>query len=247
MSEVAIVTGASKGIGRAVVKLLKENNYTVVSISRSKSDIGDVIYDADVSDRSTVFRIVNEVLEKFGKIDVLVNNAGFGVYGSFLETDLNEEEYMIRTNLLAPLYFMKAVLPHMVSRRKGSVVNIVSEAAYVSTPKLLVYSATKAGLASLTNGLWAEMRKYNVRVSGVYPGPVRTNFTSHPSFKKNNGDPFTNYSVEPEAVAKAVLKAIRTGKREIYVPSRLKLDPYFLKLANLFQSFTYTIVSNYFS
>ncbi|ADB86980.1 hypothetical protein LD85_1310 [Saccharolobus islandicus L.D.8.5] len=143
MSEVAIVTGASKGIGRAVVKLLKENNYTVVSISRSKSDIGDVIYDADVSDRSTVFRIVNEVLEKFGKIDVLVNNAGFGVYGSFLETDLNEEEYMIRTNLLAPLYFMKAVLPHMVSRRKGSVVNIVSEAAYVSTPKLLVYSATK--------------------------------------------------------------------------------------------------------
>jgi len=247
MSEVAIVTGASKGIGRAVVKLLKENNYTVVSISRSKSDIGDVIYDADVSDRSTVFRIVNEVLEKFGKIEVLVNNAGFGVYGSFLETDLNEEEYMIRTNLLAPLYFMKAVLPHMVSRRKGSVVNIVSEAAYVSTPKLLVYSATKAGLASLTNGLWAEMRKYNVRVSGVYPGPVRTNFTSHPSFKKNNGDPFANYSVEPEAVAKAVLKAIRTGKREIYVPSRLKLDPYFLKLANLFQSFTYTIVSNYFS
>lgn len=75
------------------------------------------------------------------------------------------------------------------------------------------------------------MRKYNVRVSGVYPGPVRTNFTSHPSFKTNNGDPFANYSVKPEAVAKAVLKAIRSGKREIYVPSRLKLDPYFLKLA----------------
>ncbi|QPG48598.1 SDR family NAD(P)-dependent oxidoreductase [Saccharolobus solfataricus] len=247
MLEVAIVTGASKGIGRAVAKLLKENNYIVISIARSKSDVGDVIYEADVTDKSTDFRIVNEVLEKFGKIDVLVNNAGFGVFGSFLETDIDEEERMVRTNFLAPIYFMKAVLPHMVSRRKGSIVNIISEAAYVSTPKLLVYSGTKAGLASITNGLWAEMRKYNVKVSGVYPGPVRTNFTSHPSFKKSNGDPFGSYNVEPEAVAKAVLKAIRTGKREIYVPSRLKLDPYFLKLANLFQSLTYTIVSKYFS
>ncbi|WP_338601848.1 SDR family oxidoreductase [Sulfolobus tengchongensis] len=247
MSEIAIVTGASKGIGRAVAKILKANNYTVISISRSRADIGDLIYEADVSDKSTVFKIVNEVLEKYGRIDVLVNNAGFGVYGSFLETDLDEEEYMIRTNFLAPIYFMKAVLPHMVSRRKGNIINIISEAAYVSTPKLIVYSGTKAGLASVTNGLWAEMKKYNIRVSGIYPGPVRTNFTSHPSFKRSNSDPFSKYAVEPEEVANAVLKAIRTGKREIYVPSKLKLDPYFLKLANLFQNFTYDLISKYFS
>ncbi|MEM3204513.1 MAG: SDR family oxidoreductase [Saccharolobus sp.] len=245
MNEVAIVTGASKGIGKATAKLLKDNGYVVVSISRSKAEIGDLIYEADVSNRELVFRIVNDILNKFGKIDVLVNNAGFGVYGSFSETDLNEEEYMVKTNLLAPIYFMKSVIPHMVSRRKGSIVNIVSEAAYVSTPKLLVYSATKAGLASITNGLWAEMRKFGVKVSGIYPGPVRTNFSSHPSFKSQNSDSFSKYAVEPDEVAKAVLKAIRTGKREIYVPSRLKLDPYFLKLANLFQSVTYRIISKY--
>ncbi|MDT7862426.1 MAG: SDR family oxidoreductase [Saccharolobus sp.] len=246
MSEVAIVTGASKGIGRAIANLLKENNYIVVSVSRTKADVGDLIYEADVSDKGNVFRIVSEVLDKFGRIDVLVNNAGFGVYGSFLETDLNEEEYMVKTNFLAPIYFMKAVLPHMVSRRKGNIVNIISEAAYVSSPKLLVYSGTKAGLASVTNGLWAEMRKYNVKVSGVYPGPVKTNFTSHPSFKKVSSDPFAKYAVNPEDVARAVLKAIRTGKREIYVPSKLKLDPYFLKFVNLFQSITYRIISKYF-
>lgn len=83
MSEVAIVTGASKGIGRAIANLLKENNYIVVSVSRTKADVGDLIYEADVSDKGNVFRIVNEVLDKFGRIDVLVNNAGFGVYGSF--------------------------------------------------------------------------------------------------------------------------------------------------------------------
>lgn len=245
---IAIVTGASKGIGRETARLLKENGYTVISISRSKPEIGDVTYEADVSDKSTVFKIVKETIERFGRIDVLVNNAGFGVYGSFLETELEEEEYMVRTNLLGAIYFMKAVLPYMVSRRSGSIVNIVSEAAYVSSPKLLVYSGTKAALSSITNGLWAEMRKYNVKVSGVYPGPVKTSFTSHPSFKRaGNGDPFSKYAVEPTEVAKAVLKAIRTGKREIYVPSKLKLDPYFLKLGNLFQSLTYRIVSKYFS
>ncbi|TRM84462.1 3-oxoacyl-ACP reductase, partial [Sulfolobus sp. F3] len=198
-------------------------------------------------DKENVFSVVKNVLSKFGKIDVLVNNAGFGIYGSFLETDLSEEEYMIKTNLLGPIYFMKAVLPHMVSRRSGSIVNIISEAAYVSTPKLLVYSATKSALSSITNGLWAEMRKYNVKVSGIYPGPVKTNFSSHPSFKKAGSDPFAKYAVEPEHVARAVLKAIKTGKREIYVPSKLKLDPYFLKLSNLFQSLTYGFISKYFA
>ncbi|NON62739.1 SDR family oxidoreductase, partial [Acidianus sp. RZ1] len=178
-------------------------------------------------------------------IDILVNNAGFGIYGSFLETSLEEEEYMVRTNLLAPIYFTKLILPRMISRRSGSIVNVVSEAAYVSSPTLLVYSATKSALASFTNGLWAEMRKYGVKVSGIYPGPVKTNFTSHPSFKDAK-DSFSRFSVEPEKVARAVIKAIKTGKREIYVPSKIFLDPYFLKFSYIMQSITYRIVSKIF-
>jgi hypothetical protein len=246
MQRVAIVTGASKGIGRAIAIRLKDEGYFVVSISRSKADVGDLIYQADVAHKESDFRIVNEVLEKFGRIDVLVNNAGFGIYGSFLQTSIDEEEYMVRTLFLAPLYFTKAVLPHMVKRREGAIVNIISEAAYIATPTLIVYSAAKAALAHFTNALWAEMRKYNVKVSGVYPGPVKTNFTSHPSFK-NTKSFFDNYAVEPEKVAGAVIKAIRTGKREIYVPSKLRLDPYFLKLGMIMQSFTYRIISRYFS
>jgi len=246
MEKVAIVTGASKGIGRATAEKLKSLGYTVVSISRSKSEVGDIIYQADVTDKEAVFKIVNEVIEKFGKIDVLVNNAGFGIYGSFLETSLDEEEYMIRTLFIAPLYFIKAVYPLMVKRREGNIINIISEAAYVATPKLIVYSAAKAALAHFTNALWAEARKYNVKVSGIYPGPVKTNFTSHPSFR-NAKDSFSKYAVEPEKVAEAVVKAIKTGKREIYVPSKLKIEPYFLKLSNIFQDFTYWVVSKYFS
>ncbi|BDC19770.1 SDR family oxidoreductase [Acidianus sp. HS-5] len=242
----AVVTGASKGIGKATALKLKSLGYTVVAISRSVPDVGDEKVQLDVSNKEDVFKTVNYLIHKYGLIDVLVNNAGFGVYGSFLETDLSEEEYMIRTNLLGPIYFMKAVLPYMVKQRKGSIVNIVSEAAYVSSPKLLVYSATKAALAHITNGLWAEMRKYGVKVSGIYPGPVKTNFTSHPSFKGDK-DSFSKYAVDPEKVANAVVKAIKTGKREIYVPSKLALDPYFLKLSYVMQTLTYKIIGKYFS
>lgn len=242
---IAIVTGASKGIGKATVIKLRQNGFKVLAISRTRPTDGDENYELDVSERTSVFQFVDEMIKRYQKIDVVVNNAGFGIYGSFMETDLNEEEYMIKTNLLGPLYFMKAVLPYMVKWRNGSIVNIISEAAYVSTPKLAVYSGTKAALASITNALWAEMKKYNVKVSGVYPGPVKTNFTSHPSFSKVQSDPFSKYAVEPDKVADAVLKAIKTGKREIYVSSRLRLDPYFLKLANIMQNITYSVISKY--
>lgn len=243
----AIVTGASKGIGKATVIKLKQNGFKVIAVSRTKPVEGDENYELDVSNRSSVFSFIDEIVKRYGKVDALINNAGFGIYGSFIETDLDEEEYMVRTNLLGPIYFMKAILPYMIKWRDGSIVNVISEAAYVSTPKLLVYSATKAALASITNGLWAEMRKYKVKVSGVYPGPVKTNFTSHPSFSRAKADPFSKYAIEPEKVANAILKAIKTGKREIYVPSKLKLDPYLLKLSNIMQDLTYSIISKYFS
>ncbi|AWR99925.1 SDR family NAD(P)-dependent oxidoreductase [Metallosphaera hakonensis] len=239
----AVVTGASKGIGKATVNLLKAEGYEVVATSRSEPEVGDHRFRLDVSNRAEVEAIMGKIKSEIGPIDVVVNNAGFGIYGSFLETSIEEEEYMIKTNFLGPIYVCKTVYPDMVKRRSGSIVNVVSEAAYVNSPVLLVYSSTKAGLASFTNGLWVEARKYGVKVSGIYPGPVKTNFSSHPSFKGREITP--KYAVEPERVAKAILKGIRTGKREIYVPSKLLLDPYFLKLTNVMQEFTYRIVDKF--
>ncbi len=243
---IAIITGASKGIGKATALKLKSYGYTLISISRSEPEVGDIKFKADISDKNTVKDILDKILDRFSFVDVIVNNAGFGVYGSFEKTSLDEEEYMIRTNFLGTIYFTKFLLPTMIERKKGNIINIISEAAYVSSPKLLIYSATKAALASFTNGLWAEARKYGVKISGIYPGPVKTNFTSHPSFTGVK-DSFDKFSVEPEKVADAVIKAIKTGKREIYVPSKLKIEPYFLKLSNVMQSVTYRIVSKWFN
>ncbi|MUN29996.1 SDR family NAD(P)-dependent oxidoreductase [Sulfuracidifex metallicus] len=246
MMAVAIVTGASKGIGKATSSLLKEHGYTVVSISRTMPEVGDMRISLDVTDKGSVVKVVEELVNKFGGVDVLVNNAGFGVYGKFTDTSLDEEEYMIKTNLVAPIVFTKLVLPHMLKKGSGSIVNVVSEAAYVSTTTLAVYSASKAGLASFTNSLWATVSKMGIKVSGIYPGPVKTNFTSHPSFAGMKTNIFDKYAVEAEDVARAVLKGIRTGKREIYVPSRLKVDPYFLKLSSIMQEITYRLIRRYF-
>ncbi|BBG23584.1 SDR family NAD(P)-dependent oxidoreductase [Sulfuracidifex tepidarius] len=243
---IAIVTGASKGIGRSTVCMLKDKGFTVIAISRSTPDIGDVKLSVDVIDRETVAKVVEDTVSRFGRIDVLVNNAGFGVYGKFTDTPLQEEEYMIKTNFLAPIVITKLVLPYMLKQKEGSIVNVVSEAAYVSTTTLAVYSATKAGLSSFTNSLWATVSKLGIKVSGVYPGPVKTNFTSHPSFSSMAQNGFDKFAVEPEAVAKAIWKGITTGKREIYVPSKLRVDPYFLKLSLIMQDFTYRIIRRYF-
>ncbi len=244
--QVAIVTGASKGIGKSTVKMLKEKGFTVVSISRSTPELGDLRIAMDVTDKASITKAVEDISSKFGRIDVLVNNAGFGVYGKFTETSLEEEEYMIKTNFLAPVIFTKTVIPYMLKQKSGSIVNVVSEAAYVSTTTLAVYSATKAGLSSFTNSLWATLSTMGIKVSGVYPGPVKTNFTSHPSFSKMKVNSFDRFAVEPDAVAKAIWKGITTGKREIYVPSKLKVDPYFLKLSLIMQEITYRIIRRYF-
>lgn len=238
----ALVTGASSGIGMATVKLFKEKGFTTIAVSRRVPEVGDHRFSLDVSNLEAVRDFARRVRHEIGVVDFLVNNAGFGVYGDFLETPLEEEDYMVRTNLLGTIYMTKQFLPPMVERRSGHVVNVVSEAAYVNSPKLLVYSATKAAVASFTNGLWSSVRGKGVRICGVYPGPVRTGFTSHPSFKGREGG-FSKYAVEPDRVAKAIYRGGIKGKREIFVPSKLILDPPFLKLANLFQGLTYRVVS----
>ncbi|MGC9106098.1 MAG: SDR family NAD(P)-dependent oxidoreductase [Thermoprotei archaeon] len=237
---VAIVTGSSKGIGLATVRLLKEKGYATVGVSRSGEGEADVELKADVSSKEDVRRVIDYVVSKYGRLDVVVNNAGFGVYGYIWETPLEEEEYEVKTLFLGVLYFTKFALPVMIKQGRGSIVNVASQAAYVSMPTLLVYSSMKAAVAHFTNGLWASLKGTGVRVSGVYPGPVRTSFTSHPSFKGTEPK-FNSLAVEPERVAKAIWKAIRTGKREIYVPSRLVVEPYFLKLGMAFQSLTYSV------
>lgn len=181
--KVTIVTGAGRGIGRGIVEKLAALGARVVvsdldegSARETARAIGGqaVGLSADVTSKESVEAMVKEVRDHFGRVDVLVNNAGWDKVGPFLESDESDWEKIIAINLYGMLHCCKAVLPVMVSQGYGKVVNIGSDAGRVGSSGEAVYSATKGGIIAFTKTLAREMARYQINVNCVCPGPADT-------------------------------------------------------------------------
>jgi len=181
--KVAIVTGAGRGIGRGIVEKLAALGARVVisdidegSAQETARDIGSqaVGLRVDVTSKASVEAMVQEVMDHFGRVDVLVNNAGWDKVGPFLESDESDWEKIIEINLYGMLHCCKAVLPVMVAQGSGKVVNIGSDAGRVGSSGEAVYSATKGGVIAFTKTLAREMARYKINVNCVCPGPADT-------------------------------------------------------------------------
>jgi len=226
---VVLVTGASSGIGRATALEFAKLGATVVGVARRYEEllkVGDEVASfngkfhavrCDVSDKEQVFRTVEHVVNNFGKVDVLVNNAGFGLYGEFKEIELEEVEIQVQVNLMGVIYFTKAVLPYMLERGFGRIVNVASLAGFITVPKMNVYCAVKSALISLSRSLDMELKRHNIRVAAVCPGSVDTPFFNHPSYSKRGGRPL-GLVISPEKAAKIIIAAAKSGGIKI-VPS----------------------------
>jgi 3-oxoacyl-[acyl-carrier protein] reductase len=176
---VALVTGASRGIGAAVARSFSELGAKVALLSRSGDDLG--LADAlglrcDVSDRGQVFAAVAATLEQFGSLDCVVANAGIGTYGPFLEMDNESVERMIDVNLKGTIYTAQATLPHLVAAGGGDFVSVASVAGLRAFPGEAGYNASKFGQLGFTRALDHEMREHNVRCTNLCPGGVATDF-----------------------------------------------------------------------
>jgi 2-hydroxycyclohexanecarboxyl-CoA dehydrogenase len=181
--KVAIVTGAGQGIGRAIVEKFAAEGATVavtdLDEAAAKSvaaSLGDpaVGLATDVSSRDAVEAMVAAVQERFGQIDVLVNNAGWDVASPFVDSDPDDWDRVIRINLYGVLHTSKAVLPIMAAQRHGAVVNLGSDAGRVGSSGEAVSSAAKGGVISFTKTMAREMARHQVRVNCVCPGPTDT-------------------------------------------------------------------------
>ncbi|MEM1955934.1 MAG: SDR family oxidoreductase [Candidatus Caldarchaeum sp.] len=226
---VVLVTGASSGIGRSAVLEFAKRGSTVVGVARRFEELLKVGEEAvsaggrfkalrcDVSDKEQVFSVVEETLDEYGRVDVLVNNAGFGLYGEFKDLSLNEVESQVGVNLMGVLYFIKAVLPHMLKQGFGRIVNVSSVAGFITVPKMSLYCGVKSALIALSRGLDMELKKHNIRVSAVCPGPVDTPFFNNPSFSSRGGRPIGPMT-KPEKVAKTIVSAAEKGSRVKVVP-----------------------------
>lgn len=182
----ALVTGAGRGIGRAIALALARDGCQVgiadILPGSAAAAVADVealgvkglALPVDLTSRAEVESMVAETLAKFGQIDVLVNNAGWDRMGLFLDTDEDTWDRIIAVNLKAMLYVCKAVLPHMVARGAGKVVNVASDAGRVGSSGEAVYSATKGAVIAFTKALAREMARHRITVNVVCPGLTET-------------------------------------------------------------------------
>lgn len=176
---VALVTGASRGIGAAVARALSEAGVDLALASRSGADLGiagAVARPCDVRDPSQVEALVGEAVDRFGRLDILVANAGVGAYGPFLDLPPEHLEEMIDVNVKGTLYAVRAALPHLVESGEADIVTIASEAGRRGLPNEAVYCASKFAQVGFTRALDHELRERGVRCTNICPGGVATDF-----------------------------------------------------------------------
>ncbi len=185
--ETVLITGGGRGIGEATAHAFARAGANLVLMARTQSEIERVAVQTaawgamslavagDVSRREDVERMVNAAVKKFGRADVLVNAAGiYGPIGPLVENDMEEWAKAIEINLLGTVYSMHAVLPHMIARRKGVVINFSGGGAVSPFPRFSAYSTSKAAVVRLTETVAEEVKEFGIRVNAIAPGAVNT-------------------------------------------------------------------------
>ena len=185
--QVALVTGAGRGIGRTIATAFAHAGANLALVARSKSELEEVSHEisssgvdclicpADVSDRPAVQRTVLSVLARFGRIDILVNAAGvYGPIGPLVENNMDDWVRALEINLLGTLFSLRAVLPHMLARSNGVVINLSGGGAVSPFPRFSAYSTSKAAVVRLTETVAEEVRDRGVRINAIAPGAVNT-------------------------------------------------------------------------
>lgn len=234
---VLVVTGASAGIGAAAARLFAANGYRVVLAARRlerlhaladeiRAQGGQALpVQTDVSHLEDVRRLVQASLENYNQIDILFNNAGFGrlnwLENLDPETDIQSQ---VMVNLLGMIWVAQSVLPHMISRQSGHIINMSSVAGLLATPTYTVYDATKFGGRGFSAALRREVGVHGIRVSTICPGPVATEFSEIARIKRKTGVTTPGVlRLSAEDVAEAVWGLVRRPRRCLVIPWPLRL------------------------
>ena len=242
---VILITGASSGIGAATARTFAKEGYHLVLAARRIERLTSLAVEIqsqggralplrmDVTRHEDIYKVVDTSLERFGQIDILFNNAAFGRLDWLENLDAQDDiQAQIDTNLSGLIRLTRAVLPHMMACRSGHIINMASMASYVATPTYTVYAASKFGVRGFTDALRREAGGSGIRVSGIYPGAVATEFVEVAGIKRTTQittPEFLLLSVED--VARAVLRLARRPRRTLVIPRLLHLAIWFDTLA----------------
>lgn len=223
---VVLITGASEGIGAACAAAFRDRGARLSLTARSAGKLQAVAgADAlstpgDITDAETRRRVVNRTLERFGAIDILINNAGMGLYKPAWLAPLEDVRRLYELNFFAPLAMIQLVAPQMRARRSGVIVNVSSVAGKVTLPWFTIYSTSKYAVCSLTDGLRMELKQDGVHAITVCPGYVKTAFQEHalsgrPPERVLQGKQF---AITPERCAAAIVRGVEREARTVVTP-----------------------------
>ncbi|HUP11402.1 MAG TPA: 3-ketoacyl-ACP reductase [Niastella sp.] len=219
--KVALVTGAGKGIGKAIALALATEGVHVGLIARTEKDVKDVADEvnklgvmsafatADVSNRAEVEAAVEKLNTELGNVDILINNAGTATFGNFLALEPEVWENQIKVNLFGVYYTTRAVLPQMIERKTGDIVNISSTAGKTGSAVTSAYAASKFAVFGLSESLMQEVRKHNIRVTALAPSTVVTDLAN--SANLITGDP--ERVMHPEDFAELIIAQLKLNRR----------------------------------
>lgn len=237
---IALVTGASSGIGRDMARTLNNLGYNLIITARDREKLeelkkelnkkNDKIVDVIVKDLSKTdecISLYNEIKEKYEFIDIVINNAGFGLCGRFTETSIEKELSMIDTNIKAVHILTKLFLKDMVEKDKGRILNVSSIAGFMPGPLMATYYSTKNYVLRLTQSIKEELNKgkSNVKISVLCPGPVNTNFNDVADVK------FAIKGLSSEYVAKYAIDKMLKNKTIIIVGWKIKIARFLSKIS----------------
>ncbi|MEH7885295.1 3-ketoacyl-ACP reductase [Bacillus sp. JJ1609] len=217
----ALITGAGRGIGRAAALALAKEGVNIGMLGLTLANLEKVTaeleeYDvnvagavADVSDLESVQHAVEHITSELGPIDILINNAGTAKFGGFLELEPQEWEKIIQVNLMGTYYVTRAVLPGMIERKTGDIINVSSTAGQKGAPVTSAYSASKFGVLGLTESLMLEVRKHNIRVSALTPSTVATDLAIESNLTDGNPEKV----MQPEDLAELMVAQLKLNRR----------------------------------
>jgi len=209
---VALVTGASSGIGKASALALVAAGFDVVGTSRDTSRVtpldGVTFLDLDVASDTRVTIAVGQVIERFGRIDVMVNNAGMGAIGAVEETSIAQAQDIFNVNVFGVMRMTKAVLPHMRAQRRGRIINLSSVVGFLPSPYMAVYAASKHAIEGYSESLDHEIREHGVRALLVEPAYTNTGFEAN---SPRPDTPLQVYADQRRAFDRMIETAIKDG------------------------------------
>lgn len=224
--KVAVITGASEGIGAACAVRFRERGARLVLTARSCEKLervaapDEVIVAGDITSAETRRAVVETALARFGRIDILVNNAGVGLYGPSWQQEPAQVRALFEVNFFAPFEMARLVIPAMRARRSGMIVNVGSIAGKTTLPWMNLYSATKSALGTFTEGLRMELMRDGIRTMLVCPGYVKTGFQQH-TLRGSAPRAVASrryMAITPEACASAIARGVEREARTVLAP-----------------------------